>query len=281
MINSLLRISLKRVLCVLVWIGAIMPCLWIRGISYNTWRSAVFPVITVSDASDKTTIRRREFSTTPTWDVEHGDGSKSTVRERPFSSTPTWDVKSSDGSTSIIRQQPFSSSPTLEQKNSDGSSSTTRLQPFSSTPTWEQKNSDGTSATIHQRPFSTSPTWDLKRSDGGTATIRERPFSSTPTWEVESEQKSNPLGTIGLESPSTGFGRVALPRYESGTSRDSTYQSETEPTYNSKLGRTSGSRFGGTTAPPSYDLDTGLSSRFGSSGDIGSSDKSYYDRKRH
>ena len=282
MINAPIRLRLNRVLFMLVGIVTIPLSLSANWTPDKTWCPDVSPGLIVSDASEKTTIRQREFSITPTWDVEHGDGSKSTIRERPFTSSPTWDVRNSDGSTSIIRQQPFSSSATLEQKNSDGSSSTTRRQPFSSTPTWEQKNSDGTSATIRQRPFSTSPTWDLKRSDGGTATIKERPFSTTPTWEVESKQKPNRLGTIGLESPSTGIGRSALPQYESDTSRDSTYRSETESTYKSSFGRTSGSRFGATPTPPSYgrDINSGLGSRLSPSHDIGSSDSSYYDRNK-
>ncbi len=64
--------------------------------------------------SSSYTVRKRNFSMSPTYDWSDDRGNSGTMRQRPYSLTPTWDFYGPDGSQGTLRQRPFSLTPTWD-----------------------------------------------------------------------------------------------------------------------------------------------------------------------
>lgn len=211
------------------------------------------PRIVLSQSTESATIRQRPLSLSPTFDVEHSDGSRTTIRQRPVSLSPTYDVDNSDGTTATIRERALSLSPTYDVNRSDGSNSTIRKRPVALSPTWDVNNSDGSRSTIRQRPIGLSPTYDVENSDGSRSTIRQRPIALSPTWDVEhTPSLSRPAPTFVPRSVQTPTFKPfrdfsdrsdLTPRYGAPSNSDTNRGSYTSPTFRS---------FGNAPSRPSY-----------------------------
>ena len=58
------------------------------------------------------TLKKKQFSITPTWEYKDNSGNRTTIRQRPFSLTPTYEWSDNHGNRGTIRKRPFSITPT-------------------------------------------------------------------------------------------------------------------------------------------------------------------------
>jgi hypothetical protein len=86
-----------------------------------------------------TTIRQKPLALSPTYEVQHSDGSRSTIRQKPLALSPTYEVQHSDGSRSTIRQKPLTLSPTYEVDHMDSTGRAARQRVLESTPVWADR----------------------------------------------------------------------------------------------------------------------------------------------